>query len=203
MNSESDGLLQTIGEQLAGNDNRFVFASGSDARELGELCEAARDSPSRTTEFERHFLKAATRTGTGSRSYAECLGMRCSDCSRHACGGPMSARSTSVNSRTRCTGARRRSFSRTRLHGRRGALRGIVEDSVAPHDFPPGAYRATLGRRGFPLRRLRNPGYAGVAVDKRRRIATWTSHGGSSFSKEPVSNAATETLLSRLDRNSE
>ena len=56
----SDGLLQAIGEQLAGNDDRFVFASGSDARELAELCEAARDAES-DAEFERHFLQAAER----------------------------------------------------------------------------------------------------------------------------------------------
>ena len=56
----SDGLLQAIGAQLADNDDRFVFASGSDARELTELCEAARDAES-DTEFERHFLEAAKR----------------------------------------------------------------------------------------------------------------------------------------------
>ena len=56
----TDGLLEAIGEQLAGNDNRFVFASGSDARELAELCEAARDAES-DAEFERHFLEAAER----------------------------------------------------------------------------------------------------------------------------------------------
>ena len=56
----ADGLLQAIGRQLAGNDDRFVFASGSDARELAELCEAARDAES-DAEFERHFLKAAVR----------------------------------------------------------------------------------------------------------------------------------------------
>ena len=56
----SDGFLQAIGEQLAGNDDRFVFASGSDARELAALCEAARDAES-DAEFERHFLEATER----------------------------------------------------------------------------------------------------------------------------------------------
>ena len=56
----ADGLLRAIGDQLAGNDDRFVFASGSDARELAELCEAARDAES-DTELERHFLDAAGR----------------------------------------------------------------------------------------------------------------------------------------------
>ena len=56
----ADGLLRAIGEQLAGNDDRFTFVSGSDARELAELCNAARDAES-DTEFEPHFLKAAER----------------------------------------------------------------------------------------------------------------------------------------------
>ena len=56
----AEGLLQAIGDQLAGNDDRFVFASGSDARELAELCEAVRDAES-DAEFERHFLHAAER----------------------------------------------------------------------------------------------------------------------------------------------
>ena len=56
----SDGLLQAIDEQLAGNDDRFVFASGSDARELAELCDAATDAEL-DAEFERHFLEATER----------------------------------------------------------------------------------------------------------------------------------------------
>ena len=57
---KADGLLEAIGGQLAGNDDRFVFASGSDARELTELCEAAWDAES-DAEFERHFLEATER----------------------------------------------------------------------------------------------------------------------------------------------
>ena len=56
----SGGLLQTIGDILAGNDDRFVFASGSDARELADLCEAANDAES-LQEFERSFLAAEKR----------------------------------------------------------------------------------------------------------------------------------------------
>ena len=57
---QSDGLLQAMGVQLAGNNDRFVFASGSDARELADLCAAARDAQS-DVEFERNFLKAGSR----------------------------------------------------------------------------------------------------------------------------------------------
>ena len=55
-----DGLLQSIGEQLAGNDDRFVFASGSEAHELAELCQAASDAES-TEEFEQNFIAAQDR----------------------------------------------------------------------------------------------------------------------------------------------
>ena len=37
-----DGLLEAIGRYLAGNNDRFVFASGSNARALADLCESAR-----------------------------------------------------------------------------------------------------------------------------------------------------------------
>ena len=53
-------LLQAIGDHLAGNNARFVFVSGSDARELADLCEAAGHSES-TEEFESFFLAARER----------------------------------------------------------------------------------------------------------------------------------------------
>ncbi len=53
----ADGLLRKIGEQLANNNVRFVFASGSGARHLSKLCDAANSAES-TEEFER-FSHAA------------------------------------------------------------------------------------------------------------------------------------------------
>ena len=59
--SDRHRLLQAIGDALAGNgDTRFVFVSGSEARELAELCEAARDAESAQV-FERAFLAAEGR----------------------------------------------------------------------------------------------------------------------------------------------
>ena len=62
-------LLQTFGEALAGNNHRFVFASGSDARKLSDLCEAANHAES-VEEFERAFLAAGVR----SKSFSKLLG---------------------------------------------------------------------------------------------------------------------------------
>ena len=56
----ADGLLQTIGDQLADNNDRFAFASGSDARELADLCDAANGAES-PEEFARDFLAAEGR----------------------------------------------------------------------------------------------------------------------------------------------
>src|SRR4051812_25966197 len=44
--AKETALIQAIGSILSGNQDRFVFASGSDARELGELSEAARQAAS-------------------------------------------------------------------------------------------------------------------------------------------------------------
>ena len=54
-------LVQAMGEQLDGNNDRFVFVSSSDAPELSELCDAARDAES-DDEFEQVFLKAKARS---------------------------------------------------------------------------------------------------------------------------------------------
>lgn len=54
------GLLQNVGDQLADNNDRFIFVSGSDARELSNLCEAASHAES-VEEFELTFLAAESR----------------------------------------------------------------------------------------------------------------------------------------------
>ena len=54
----ADGLMSAIGRTLAGNQDRFVFASGSDPRKLADLSEAARSAES-VAEFEGVFLASA------------------------------------------------------------------------------------------------------------------------------------------------
>ena len=56
----ADGLLEAIGRQLAGSEDRFVFASAGDACELSDLCKAARDAQS-AKELKDDFLKARAR----------------------------------------------------------------------------------------------------------------------------------------------
>ena len=190
---EADGLLQAIGEQLAGNDDRFVFASGSDARDLAELCDAATEAES-NTEFERHFLKSAER----KNRFKKLRGI-------WGCDVPIA--------RERLRRIDIRTIDERELENkvRWGVealflanpvtavveLRGIAEDSVhrtiSRHDLVE-----QLTGRGFPLRRIRNPGHAAVAVQEatdrylvpaRQKLIQRTL----------VPKAAAETLLSRLD----
>ena len=56
----ADGLLSAIGTTLAGNQDRFVFASGSEARELSDLCEAALGAET-VAEFKNAFLRSERR----------------------------------------------------------------------------------------------------------------------------------------------
>ena len=60
LDTSADRLLQSVGDQLAGNDDRSVFASASDAPELRELCGAAREAED-AAAFERGWLTTRIR----------------------------------------------------------------------------------------------------------------------------------------------
>ena len=189
----SDGLLQAIGEQLAGNDDRFVFASGSDARELAELCEAARDAES-DAEFERHFLQAAER-----RNRLEKL------CDCWGCDAPTARErlrridihtidERELQDKVRWGVAALFLARPTEVVSQ---LRGIAEDSVH-RTVSRQELVEQLARRGFLLRRICNQGHAAVAVQEatdrylvplRRKLIERTL----------VPKTAAQTLLSRLD----
>ena len=189
----ADGLLQAIGEQLAGNVDRFVFASGSDARELAELCNAAREAES-DVEFERHFLEATER-----RKRFEKLR------DSWGCDFP--------TARERLRRIEIRTIDERELENKVrwgiealflanptavvAELRGIAEDSVHRTISRQGLVEQ-LRRRGLPLRHLPNPEHAAPAVQAatdrfldiaRRKL----------IQRRLVSNAAAATLLSRLD----
>ena len=72
----SAGVLRDIGELLLDNEHRFVFVSGSDARDLADLCEAAADAES-LDEFTRKFLDAKKRSSGYDRVLQEW------DCGEH------------------------------------------------------------------------------------------------------------------------
>ena len=190
---KADGLLQAIGEQLAGNDDRFIFASGSDAPELAELCNAAREAES-DVEFERHFLEATER-----RKRFEKLR------DSWGCDVP--------TARERLRRIEIRTIDERELENKVrwgvealflanptavvAELRGIAEDSVH-RTISRQDLVEQLTRRGLLLRHLRNYGRAGVAVqtatDRYLDIARRNL-----VQQKLVPKAAAETLLSRLD----
>jgi hypothetical protein len=57
LGTDDVGVLHAIWDHLSGNDNRFVFVSSSDARELAELSERAKQAET-AEEFETSFLAA-------------------------------------------------------------------------------------------------------------------------------------------------
>ena len=60
LDSSDDGLLQSAGNGSAGNDDRWVFVSGSAAPELTDLCAAARDA-NETQALQRDWLTSRIR----------------------------------------------------------------------------------------------------------------------------------------------
>ena len=184
-------LLQTVGDLLSHNNDRFVFASGSDARELGELCEAANDAES-TEEFEGYFIGADGR----KKSFEKLL-----DC--WACDVP-TAHERLRRIEVRTIGERdleeKRRFGVTSLfladpQKVLSEFLAIVEGSVHCRITRQGLVEE-LGRRGYRLRRLQNPEHAGIAVER----ATDRYLAGAQrrlIQQTLVPRTATQNLLSR------
>ena len=189
----SGGLLRAMGNALAGNDDRFVFVSGSDAPELTNLCEAANDAES-AEEFEHAYLAAQGR----KRSFETLL-------NRYWKGGTRAAvdrlRRIEVH-----TISEHDLEDRVRWGARAlflanpdtvlAELRAIVEDSVH-HTMTRQGLVEALAQRGYRIRRQPGPEHAGFAV----REATDPYLGGARqrlIGKTLVRREASETLLSRL-----
>ena len=187
-----DGLLEAIGRYLAGNHDQFVFASGSDARALADLCESARHAVS-PEEFERRFLAAGGRRND-FRTLLDCW----------TCDVPAAIdRLRRVNVHT----IDERQLESKVSWGMQAlflaspndvvaALRAIAEDAVHRTISRPELVNA-LSRRGYRLRHLTNPTSAGDAVrhttdhyldGTRRRL----------IHQQLVRREASKTLLTRL-----
>ena len=185
----SEGLLRTVGNALAVTDNRFVFASSSDARELAELCDAARDAES-TEEFERDFLSTQRRR----KSFEKLL-------HEWTCGVP-----TAIKFLQRIevhTIGEREIENKVRLGlqvlfltdpGKvLERLRSIVADSVH-RTITRQALVDELALRGYQTRRLLSPRQASVAVQE---ATDWYLNGARSklIRQTLVPRAAAQTLL--------
>ena len=190
----SDGLLQTIGDTLAGSgDDRFVFVSGSDAPELAALCEAANDAES-VEEFSRDFLAAQ-----GRKQSFEKLHRQYWKCDIPAAFERLRRIEVRTISERELEDMVRWGVQALFL-GDPGKVRSelltIVEHSVH-RTLTRRQLVDALARCGYQVRRLSSPEHAGSAVETatdryldsaRRRLIRGTL----------VRRAAAETLLSRL-----
>ena len=188
-----DGLLQAIGEQLAGNDNQFVFVSGSEARDLSELCEAARNAES-LKEFKDVFLKAETRRN----NFKKLLGFWACDVSTaFECLQRINVETIGEHQLKEKVLSGLQALFLASPNEVMEALRGIAEDSVHC-TITRQSLIENLAGRGYQMRRIQNPKQASIAV----RTATdeWYLYGVRSklIQQPPVPRSATEDLLSRL-----
>ena len=191
----SDGLLRAIGDALTGNDDRFVFVSGSDARELADLCEAANDAES-VEEFERDFLAAQARKQSFKKLCREW--QQCDV--RDAFGRLRRVDVRTINERE--LEDKVRWGVQALFHGVPdkvlSELRAIVEDSVHCTMTRQDLVDA-LAQRGYLTRPRLSPEHAGIAVRKttdryldgtRKKLIRQTL----------VPREAAKTLLSRLGK---
>ena len=188
----AEGLLRAVGEQLAGNADRFVFVSSSDAPELRSLCEAARDAES-DDEFIKYFLKAGGRRQGFEqlRNWWKCEVREALDRLRRIHVRIIDERGLEEQVTWGV---------QVLLLGNPAPvireLRSITEDSVH-FSWTRGALLQALEERGYLPRRLSRPGNAGVAVEAatdryldlaRRRL----------IGRKLVPNEAVRTLVSNL-----
>ena len=188
-----DGLLRAIGEQLAGNDDRFVFVSGSEARELADLCDAARDAQS-DDEFDRQFLAAANKRQRFNKllGYWECDLPTARERLQRIDLHTIDEREL----RDKVTYAIAWLFLADPL-AVVAALRSIADDSVH-RTLSRDELVEQLNALGFPLRRLQVPGNAALevrsATDRFLKVARRKL-----IRHHLVPRAAATTLLSRLE----
>ena len=188
----SDGLLQAIGDQLAGNDDQFVFASGSHAHELDDLCQAASHAES-LEEFSHAFLKAKGRKDSFNK-LIQCW----------KCDGPTAvSRLRRINVET----INDRQLEQKTLWGVRAlfiaksnavveALRGIAEDSVH-RTIIRQHLEEELSRRGHTRRHVSDPENAGFAVEMATDHYLETVRN-KLIQQKLLPKEATTTLLGRL-----
>ena len=188
----ADGLLEAIGRQLAGNDDRFVFASASHARQLSDLCESARDAES-ADEFRTAFLEAEER-----KAHWESLleDWKCDEQTAMDYLRRIEVHAIDDRKLEEMVTWGIQALFLAHPRDVADALRGIAEDSVH-HTITRQGLVEHLSQRGYMLRRLTSPASARVAVDD----ATDRYLGGARrklIRGRLVPRQATKTLLSRL-----
>lgn len=186
-------LLQTIFNQLSGNNARFVFVSGSDAGELKELASRAQDAET-AEEFELRFLEAK-----GQKANFEKLKKYWKDTD--------TATAYELLKRIEVQTVDERNLEEQTQWGLRALfledpdmvcaeLRRIVEDSIH-QTITREALIARLNQRGFRLRRL-------AKLDAATALINEVTEGYLAAARKKlirkslIPRAATQMLLDRL-----
>ena len=186
------GLLEVMGRQLTGNEDRFVFTSGSEARELCDLCAAAKTAES-LEEFELVFLAAK-----GRKENFKTL-LQDWDCEPATAVNLLARIDVRTIDEPGLESAVRWALPALFLATPRkvvDALRGIAEDTVQ-HTLTRDELVEQLAERGYRLRRLTSPASASVAI---RAVTNQFLDGARSrlIQQRLVPREAAKTLLARL-----
>lgn len=155
----SSGVLTSIGKLLIGHQSRFVFVSGSDARELADLCEGAVGAKS-FEEFEARFLGAKQRANGYERALGkwQCDGRVAWDALRRVDVRTIAERE--LEDKVRCALPALFLDDVDRLCDR---LAAIVDDAVH-HTIERNKLLGQLEEAGFLLRKVSSPYAARQAV---------------------------------------
>ena len=189
----ADGLIRDIGKYVADDNSRFVFTSGSEARELFELVQAAKDAES-IEEFTRRFVGATRRKDRFGTLVADwgCTPQAAVDRLRRIELRTVDERGLQEKVRWAA-----RALFVAAPDNVLAELRAVVEDSVH-RTITRESLVEKLAKKGYPLRRLIHREDAALAIEEatnrylliaRRRL----------IQKVLVQRSASVTLLSRLD----
>ena len=188
-------LLKAVGNQLVGNRDRFVFASGSDARVLSDLCDNANSAES-VAEFERSFLSSVELTEGFEKllNWWACDVPTAIDCLRRIEIRTIDDRELEQKVQWGIT-----SLFLAKPHTVMDALRGIAEDSVHRTITRENLVEELTGR-GYPLRLLSSPANASVAIREATDHRYLDGARRKLIRHQLVPRLATGTLLSRMER---
>ena len=188
-----DGLLEAIGKQLAGNNDRFVFASGSDARALSALCDAAKAAES-VEELKCAFLEAKERKKNFEALLDdwECDPPTAIDILKRIEVRTIDERGLEITVRLAVP-----ALFLTNSNKVVDALRAVAEDSVH-RTITREELIDQLSQRGYQLRRLTSPASARAAISK----ATDRYVSGARarlIRQQLIPREAAKALLERMD----